>query len=112
MYKIADIGVIPSVYEEFGYVAVEMMMHGIPIVANKTSGLSEIVVHQVTGECIDLYESFDENHSVTLLLEAISQLLSDKKKRNFYSQKARERYIEYFSMDRFRKQMLDVYENC
>ncbi|MCL1937161.1 MAG: glycosyltransferase [Candidatus Azobacteroides sp.] len=37
LYRIADMGVMPSLYEPFGYVAVEMMMHGLPIVAAATS---------------------------------------------------------------------------
>jgi glycosyltransferase len=42
-YQIADIGVIPSLFEPFGYVAVEMMMHELPIIATATSGLNEVV---------------------------------------------------------------------
>ena len=41
-YSLADIGIVPSNYEEFGYVALEMMMNGLPIIVNNTSGLSEL----------------------------------------------------------------------
>jgi glycosyltransferase len=43
LYRIADIGVVPSLFEPFGYVAVEMMIHGLPLVATATSGLNEVV---------------------------------------------------------------------
>jgi glycosyltransferase involved in cell wall biosynthesis len=43
LYRIADIGVVPSLFESFGYVTVEMMMHGLPLVATSTSGLNEVV---------------------------------------------------------------------
>ncbi|MDR1056314.1 MAG: glycosyltransferase family 4 protein, partial [Prevotellaceae bacterium] len=42
-YRLADVGVTPSLFETFGYVAVEMMMHELPIVATATSGLNEVV---------------------------------------------------------------------
>ena len=42
LYLAADIGVIPSLFEPFGYVAVEMMMCGLPVIVTATSGLDEI----------------------------------------------------------------------
>ena len=33
-YQIADLGVFPSYYEECSYVGIEMLMHGLPIVAS------------------------------------------------------------------------------
>lgn len=43
IYQIADIGIVPSLFEPFGYVAIEMMMHELPVVATTTSGLNEVV---------------------------------------------------------------------
>ena len=43
-----DLILIPSLFESFGYVAVEAMMLGKPIIASKTGGLCEIVT-QETG---------------------------------------------------------------
>ena len=42
LYTLADIGIVPSIHEEFGYVALEMMMAGLPIIANKTTGLTDL----------------------------------------------------------------------
>lgn len=41
-YVMSDIGIVPSIHEEFGYVALEMMMAGLPIVANSTTGLRDL----------------------------------------------------------------------
>lgn len=41
-YQIACIGVIPSVYEQCSYVALEMMKYGLPIIASKVPGLQEL----------------------------------------------------------------------
>lgn len=38
LYQMADVGVFPSFQEQFGYVAIEMMMFGLPVVAYAESG--------------------------------------------------------------------------
>ena len=43
LFSISDVGVLPSLYEELGYVALEMMMMGLPVVVGNHSGLEEIV---------------------------------------------------------------------
>mgnify|MGYP005915141891 CR=1 FL=1 len=41
-YQIADIGVMLSKHEQCSFVAIEMMMHGIPIIASDSTGLDEM----------------------------------------------------------------------
>ena len=47
LYRIADICVIPSLYEPFGLVALEAMASGCPCVAADTGGLREVVPRDV-----------------------------------------------------------------
>jgi glycogen(starch) synthase len=47
IYRIADLCVIPSLYEPFGLVALEAMASGCPCVAADTGGLREVVPHDV-----------------------------------------------------------------
>ncbi len=42
-YQIADIGVMPSMHEQCSYVAIEMMMFGIPLIISTTTGLNEMI---------------------------------------------------------------------
>ena len=43
LYQIADVGAFPSYQEQFGYVAIEMMMFGLPVVAfTESGGLKDI----------------------------------------------------------------------
>lgn len=42
LYQAADIGVIPSVYEQCSYVALEMMQYGLPVVVTSAPGLKEL----------------------------------------------------------------------
>lgn len=48
LYSIADVGVVPSTYDGFGFVVVEMMMHKLLVVVNNSIGVSEIVNDGVT----------------------------------------------------------------
>jgi glycosyltransferase involved in cell wall biosynthesis len=42
MYQISDIGVIPSVFEQCSYVALEMMQYGLPTIVTSAPGLKEL----------------------------------------------------------------------
>jgi len=44
------IGIIPSVWEEvFGYIGLELLAKGIPLIGNKKGGITEYTVEQKTG---------------------------------------------------------------
>jgi 1,4-alpha-glucan branching enzyme len=45
----AAAGLVPSLYEPFGIVALEVMAAGVPVVVGDTGGLAEIVTHGVDG---------------------------------------------------------------
>lgn len=66
MYAIAEVGVVPSVYEEFGLVALEMMRSGLPIIARDTTGLNDITENGSWG---DLFSDSDDGNSLMNVLE-------------------------------------------
>jgi glycogen(starch) synthase len=49
LYRIADLTVVPSIYEPFGLVALEAMASGCPCIVADTGGLREVVVHEEGG---------------------------------------------------------------
>jgi glycosyltransferase involved in cell wall biosynthesis len=49
LYMVANVCVVPSLYEPFGITALEAMAAKTPLVASNTGGLSEIVEHDRTG---------------------------------------------------------------
>lgn len=49
LYKIADVVVIPSLYEPFGIVALEGMAAHVPVVTSDAGGLTDFVEHMNTG---------------------------------------------------------------
>jgi len=49
LYRIADVCVVPSIYEPFGLVALEAMASGCPCIVADTGGLREVVPHNEAG---------------------------------------------------------------
>lgn len=49
LFKVADVAVLPSLYEPFGIVALEAMAAKTPVVAAGVGGLAEVIVHNETG---------------------------------------------------------------
>lgn len=49
LYRIADLTVVPSIYEPFGLVALEAMASGCPCIVADTGGLREVVPNEDVG---------------------------------------------------------------
>jgi len=79
LYRIADVALVPSVYEPFGYAAIEAMAAKVPLVATAAGGLAEIVDHGKTGISIPIHIEDNGLHSVDVatLAAATVQLLRD-----------------------------------
>ena len=111
LYAIADIGVMPSLYETFGYVAVEMMMHSLPVIATATSGLNE-VVDDTCGLKIPVTENNNKFEIDTdILAEKMLFLLQHPEERQRLGANGRKRYETLFSGDVFRQNMLTFYHS-
>jgi glycosyltransferase len=111
IYKIADIGVAPSLFEPFGFVAVEMMMHELPIVTTATSGLNEIV-DETCGLKIPLTVLPDRVEIDTIVLsEKILYLLQHPTEARQMGENGRRRYLSNYTSEIFRKNMLQIYQS-
>ena len=111
LYQIADVGVVPSFYETFGLVAVEMMMHGLPIIATATSGLNE-VVDDACGLKVPMIEHPEKVEIDTCLLAGkILYLLQHPVEAKEMGQNGRKRYLEMYSSKIFRRNMLQLYKS-
>jgi len=70
LYSAANVVVVPSLQEAFGQIASEAMSCGTPVVAFGTSGLVDIVEHQVTGYLAEPYNSNDLAAGIDWVLNA------------------------------------------
>lgn len=86
LYSIADIGVVPSIWEEpFGLTLVEQMAVGLPIIASDSGAMKEIV----TDECAISIKR-DENFTINLC-NSINFLLENDRARKTMGQASRKR---------------------
>ena len=110
-YQMADVGIMPSLLETFGFVTVEMMMHGLPIVITETSGSDEIV-DETCGLKIPLIKTHGRvEMDTTLLSEKILFLLQKPDKARQMGQNGRKKFLKDYSSDVFRRNMINVYES-
>lgn len=92
LYQISDVGIIPSYHEELGYVAIEMLMHKLPIICSNASGLIEVVENGVYGSIF----KWNKNNRVDVLKDAISSWLNTTT-RMVSVQKCRQHYLSKYS---------------
>ena len=95
IYSEMDILVAPSRFEEpFGLTAVEAAFFGVPVVASRRGGLTEVVKDNMTGL---LFEA----GNVSELADRLLTLLKDPDLQSRIGQNARVRARNYFNRDRF-----------
>jgi len=112
LYSIADIGIMPSFHEQCSYVAIEMMMHGIPIIGSTSTGLKEMIIDGETGLHIPVIENNNKAEiDTSLLANKMLHLLQHPEERKNMGINARNRYLCLYSKDVFRKYMLNFYSH-
>jgi len=112
LYSIADVGVVPSLHEEFGYVAIEMMMHALPIIVTKTGGLNEIVEDNISGLKVPIRKIKDKRQvDEKCLTEKINYLLENPDYTKELGINGRKRFLEKYELSLFKNKMLNLYNN-
>ncbi len=91
--KAIDLLVLPSVVEGFGYVLVEAMAAGKPVVATNVSSIPEIVEHDLTGILVDV-------HHPDQLAAGITAVLSSRDRGRGMGERGREVMLEKFTLER------------
>ena len=103
LYRIADLCVVPSLYEPFGLVALEAMASGCPTIVADTGGLREVVPR---GRKVGLRFRAD---SVRSLERMAQQLLTDDELRDRLVAEASEHVLRFDWAD-VARQTVTVYE--
>jgi glycosyltransferase involved in cell wall biosynthesis len=97
-----DLCVVPSEREPLGLVALEALASGTPVVATRTGGLPEIVIHNENGLLVP-------RKNTPALLAAIEQLAAEPEMRSTMGERGRKMVLEKFSPDLLTDQVIDVY---
>jgi glycosyltransferase involved in cell wall biosynthesis len=98
----ADVLVVPSIYEPFGIVALEGMATGVPVVASKVGGLSEVIEHDRTGFFV--YPRAPES-----IAWGIDRVLSDPDHARWLTDNAREKLHKAYSWEAVAMKTVEVY---
>jgi glycosyltransferase involved in cell wall biosynthesis len=97
-----DCVVLPSIMEGFGFVLVEAMAVGKPVIASRVGGIPEIVEDGVTGILVDPRDSQS-------LAKHIILLLQDPQRRLTMGRAGKKRVQEHFTSKRMNEQLCEVY---
>lgn len=102
LYNLADVMVVPSLTEVFGQTASEALACATPVVCFKTTGIQEVVDHQVCGYVAKMQDSADLAQGIRWCLENNSD--------GSLSGAARKKVIENYTIERVGELYKGVYE--
>jgi glycosyltransferase len=110
-YRMADVGVVSSLHEEFGLVAIEMMMHRVPIVVGDTGGLAEIVEDNVSGLKAPVVDK-DGQRTIAAdeLAERIGRIIDSHALAALIAENGRKKYLACYESSLFASKMLNLYK--
>ncbi|MDI6753461.1 MAG: glycosyltransferase family 4 protein [Thermodesulfobacteriota bacterium] len=103
LYCGAEVAVVPSLYEGFGFPAAEAMACELPVVASTAGALPEVVGNDGAGILVP-------PRNATALAQAITRLLKDPALRQGMGQAARRRVLRLFTWENAARQMVEVYK--
>jgi glycosyltransferase involved in cell wall biosynthesis len=104
IYSSADVMVVPSTQEAFGQTASEALACGTPVVAFASTGLQDIVEHQVDGYLAQPFEIDD-------LTEGIAWILQDEVRLLKLRQQARSKAEQQFSLALQANRYISLYDS-
>lgn len=105
LYTIADVLVVPSLYEPFGIVALEGMAARVPTVTSDAGGLKDIVEH--TRDGITTFAG-----DASSLAWGILQILDNPELAQQIKEAARQKVLEQFTWTRISERTLAFYETA
>lgn len=112
-YRSCDIGLIASMQEQCSYVAIEMMMFGLPIVCTAVDGLDELFPDERYAYRIPLCYTPAKSlrPDIPKMADAISELIGNPKKRERMRVNTRNRYKMKFSETTMMRSMRNIYQH-
>ena len=102
IYSCAEIAVIPSLYEGFGFGAGEAMSCGVPLVSTTSGGLKEVI-----GDAAIIIKSGSSEE----IEKAVIELFSNPNKQELYSHLGRKRMEDKFDWLVSANQYLEIFKD-
>ena len=109
-YQIADVGILPSFAEQCSYVAIEMMMHGLPIVGTDSTGLSEMIIDGENGYKVNLNENENDVFLDTVRLsQLIKKIISNPTLKEYLSQQSRLIFKNKYNIEEMKRKYSNLF---
>jgi glycosyltransferase involved in cell wall biosynthesis len=102
-YRSADISIVPSVYDNSPYTALEAMSCGRPVIGTSGGGTKEYVKHKQSGLIV-------QPRDVDAIAACLLMLLTDPEERKRLATNARTRAVESFDRKAVAAQTVDLYK--
>ncbi len=103
LFLSSDIFVLPSYNEGQPLVILEAMASGLPIIATDTGAISDMVIDGENGFIV-------EKQRPDQIAEKIRLLLTDSNLRKRMGRKNRERYLKYYTKDKFISKLAETFK--
>lgn len=108
-YGKSYLGVVPSFHEQCSYVAIEMMMFSLPIIASMTTGLNEMIEDEISGSKFN--ELDNREIVVKSLAEKILNVLNmNNESYQKISKASRLRYEKEYQLSIMSRKMTLIYK--
>jgi glycosyltransferase involved in cell wall biosynthesis len=113
LYSVANVALLPSVYDPCPFAAIEAMAAGVPLVASDGGGLAELVENGITGLTVPVRGNGTGLRSVEPeeLAEATLRLLRDPKLAQKMGRAAREKAAATYNPEIMVRATREVYGN-
>lgn len=106
LYRIAELGVLPSLQEQCSYVGIEMMMHGIPVVGTDAMGISEMTEKEYQVPLIA------KGNELSLCADRLSEImLKAMTNREHLGKQSRLRFEKQYSLSIMQSEIIQLYND-
>jgi glycosyltransferase involved in cell wall biosynthesis len=102
-YRAASVLLLASNNEGFGRVVVEAMSSGVPVIANRSGGVSEIINHGLDGILVT-------SENTKEITEAIKKFIDNEELRDRIKRGGKNR-ARFFDLPKHVTKMVDVFED-
>jgi len=113
LYASADISIVPSSWESFGFTVLEAMASGLAVIGGRAGGIKEQIVHGESGILIDITddEVIHRPDAGERIASAVRMLAADTALRERLGRAARQRALTHFSELRLGAELTDIFRD-
>lgn len=105
IYQMADVGIMLSLHEQCSYVAIEMMMFGLPVISTDTTGLDEMF----PGNLLKVQVSYQEGKALLPVQECKNKIIQALKCPQTIGSDNKQRYLERYTLNRLTEALVGLY---